>query len=154
MYAIERMAARGDATAFRQCVGATAHFIDSRVDAGPIIRAVRVEDPFAFGSIWGLKASVYQLAFSLLVDVATEMVNPPYSIRTWPVGIAQDAVILGPQFAASKFTPALRASAARHYDAMRAASRGLPKDSPGGSARLIVRESTPSQRHAHSGRLD
>jgi phosphoribosylglycinamide formyltransferase 1 len=48
MFAVENMASRGDIEEFKRVAGASVHYVDEGVDTGPIIRAVRIKNPFEF----------------------------------------------------------------------------------------------------------
>ncbi|GAA3386937.1 formyltransferase family protein [Streptomyces roseoviridis] len=73
MYATEQVAAQRDMERFRRCAGATVHFVDNGVDTGPLIRAERLRDPFAFESLWECKGASFRTAFDLLVGVARDV---------------------------------------------------------------------------------
>ncbi|MCS0639064.1 hypothetical protein NX801_26155 [Streptomyces sp. LP05-1] len=77
MYATEQVAAEQDRDRFRQCAGATVHYIDNGVDTGPVIRAQHLRDPFAFDSLWECKAHCFDAAFHLLVTTAREVHDRP-----------------------------------------------------------------------------
>ncbi|MFH8342932.1 formyltransferase family protein [Streptomyces sp. AM6-12] len=84
MYASEQVAAERNMERFRLCVGATVHFVDNGVDTGPLIRAERLRDPFAFRTLWECKGASFWTAFDLLVGVARDV-----SLRsgTLPAGL-------------------------------------------------------------------
>lgn len=100
MYAIENMAVKGNRKDFQRATGASIHFVDNGIDTGPIIRAVRIKDPFHYESIWEVKAASYQLAFELLVNQAKQEVENP---DLHYVGIKCDVSIMGENFLSKNF---------------------------------------------------
>jgi phosphoribosylglycinamide formyltransferase 1 len=117
-YAMEQIAAAGNADHFIRSAGATIHYVDDGVDTGPIIRAERLQDPFNFRTIWDCKAHSLLLAFDLLVGLATDMRARPGSI---PVGLAVhpgDAR----EYRRAGFTDGLRAAAETNYLAFKRAA--------------------------------
>jgi len=100
MYAIENMAVKGNEKDFQRAAGASIHYVDNGIDTGPIIRAVRIKEPFRYESIWEVKATCYQLAFELLVNQArVEFENPDLQY----VGIKCDVSSLGENFLSKNF---------------------------------------------------
>ncbi|WP_328972715.1 formyltransferase family protein [Streptomyces sp. NBC_00239] len=115
MYATEQVAALHDMERFRQCAGATVHFVDAGVDTGPVIRADRLRDPFAFKSVWECKGASFRTAFDLLAGVARDV-----SLRsgTLPAGLR----VVRPDdrdFRGKDFTTARRAAAVAGYARMK-----------------------------------
>ncbi|AUM63768.1 formyltransferase family protein [Brevibacillus laterosporus] len=100
MYAIENMAVKGNQNDFQRAAGASIHYVDNGIDTGPIIRAVRIKDPFRYESIWEVKATSYRLAFELLVNQAgAEFENPDLQY----VGVKSDKNNLGENFLSKNF---------------------------------------------------
>jgi phosphoribosylglycinamide formyltransferase-1 len=115
-FSIENIAAVKDIQKFRQCAGATVHYIDTGVDTGPIIRAKKVINPFIFDSIWELKGYIYMTGFNLLTDVAKDIIS---SQETIPVGIVNDPNLRGPNFKRKDFNPQKRKQAEEGYLSMK-----------------------------------
>lgn len=118
MFAIEQVAASGDADLFRKAAGATVHRVEEGVDTGRIVRAERLADPFAAETIWGCKARSLLLAFRLLVDVAGEVRD---GLPLSPVDDAAEHR-LGPEFRRRDFTAEKREEAERGYRLMKRVS--------------------------------
>jgi phosphoribosylglycinamide formyltransferase-1 len=100
MYALEQMALLAGREEFELAAGATAHYIDDKIDTGPVIKAVRIKDPFRYSSLGALKAACYELAFNLLCALAEEVIENPFSLE--PAGMTLASI--GPLFTRSQFT--------------------------------------------------
>lgn len=120
MFAIEQVAASGDADLFRKAAGATVHRVEEGVDTGRIVRAERLADPFAADTIWGCKARSLLLAFRLLVDVAGETRSGPPRLPVDGDDAAEQD--LGPEFRRRDFTAEKREEAERGYLLMKRAA--------------------------------
>jgi phosphoribosylglycinamide formyltransferase 1 len=115
MFAIEQIAATRDLERFRRSAGATAHYVDTGVDTGPIILGERFAEPFSFTSIWDCKAHSFRLAFDLLIKLSRQLITRP---RTVPIGTSQDRTV-GTEFKRADFTPERRRQAEFGYVEMR-----------------------------------
>jgi phosphoribosylglycinamide formyltransferase 1 len=116
MFAIEQISASRDLEHFRSSAGATAHYVDTGVDTGPIILGERFVDPFGFDSIWDCKAHSFSLAFDILIRLGRQLIAQPGIV---PVGTSQDPATIGPEFRRANFTPELRRQAESGYIEMR-----------------------------------
>lgn len=120
MFAIEQIAATRDVERFEASVGATAHYIDSGVDTGPIIRSERFMDAFAFDSIWDCKGHSFMTTFNLLVSVALDITASYGKLRAVPVGTAPRVeVSYDPSFKKAEFTIERRSLAESGFLAMK-----------------------------------
>ncbi|KAA2254630.1 hypothetical protein F0L68_29815 [Solihabitans fulvus] len=115
-HAIEQIAAAQDVKRFSASVGATAHYVDTGVDSGPIVAGARFNDPFQFDSIWDCKAHLFMLAFDVLANVAKQLTERP-SIS--PLGIVPDLTGSCRDFKFAEFTEERRRQAELGYLAMR-----------------------------------
>ncbi|WP_329377072.1 formyltransferase family protein [Streptomyces sp. NBC_01716] len=127
-FAIEQTALLQDPTLFRAAAGATAHFVDTGVDTGPVVRAVTFTDPFTFESIWSCKGHSFMLAFNVLRAVAHDMTE---GRDTTYAGVVPAPSPHGsPEFRRDAFTPERQAASEAAYAAMRAAAQ---KSAPSGA---------------------
>lgn len=115
MFAIEQIAASGDIKRFHRSAGATAHYVDTGVDTGPVITGERFADPFEFDSIWDCKAHCFNLAFGLLLSLGRQVVDRPGFV---PTGTSPDPAAIGTEFKRADFTPERRRQAESGYAAM------------------------------------
>jgi phosphoribosylglycinamide formyltransferase-1 len=115
MFAIEQIAATRDLERFRRSVGATAHYVDTGVDTGPIVLGERFAEPFSFTSIWDCKAHSFRLAFDLLIRLSRQLITRPATV---PIGTGQDRTF-GTEFKRADFTPERRRQAEFGYLEMR-----------------------------------
>ncbi|MFJ1613354.1 formyltransferase family protein [Streptomyces sp. NPDC088249] len=128
IFAIEQAALLRDPTLFRDAAGATAHFVDTGIDTGPVVRAMTFADPFAFESIWSCKGHSFMLAFDVLKAVTHDMVE---GCDTTYAGVVPAPSPHGaPEFKRGAFTPERQAASEAAYAAMRAAAQ---KSTPSGS---------------------
>lgn len=116
MFAIENMASRGDIEEFKRVAGASVHYVDEGVDTGPIIRAVRIKDPFEFQSLSEVKAYSYKLAFDLLIQQASEMIENP---QIQSVGIKAYPTPASPVFSRKDYTPLVEELAEKRFIEMK-----------------------------------
>jgi phosphoribosylglycinamide formyltransferase-1 len=116
MFAIEQIAATRDVERFRRSAGATAHYVDTGVDTGPIILGARFADPFGFTSIWDCKAHSFSLAFDILIMLGQQLIARP---GISPIGTRQDPATVGTEFKRADFTPERRRQAEFGYVEMR-----------------------------------
>ena len=116
MFAIENMASRGDIEEFQRVAGASVHYVDEGVDTGPIIRAVRIKDPFEFQSLSEVKAYSYKLAFDLLIQQASEMIENP---QIQSVGIKAYPTPASPVFSRKDYTPLVEELAEKRFIEMK-----------------------------------
>jgi len=112
MFAIENVAISQNIEVFKKAAGATVHYIDTGIDTGPIIRAERLVDPFRFSSIWEQKGLIFTAVFNLLIEVAKDILDKPYTI---PVGTCTDSKHRGPNFNSRDFTIEARKKAEEGY---------------------------------------
>lgn len=117
MFAIENVAISQNIEEFKKAAGATVHYIDTGIDTGPIIRAERLVDPFRFSSIWEQKGLIFTAVFNLLIEVAKDILDKPYTI---PVGTCTDSKLRGPNFNSRDFTVEARKKAEEGYLRMKA----------------------------------
>jgi len=110
--ALEQIAASGDRRWFAKAAGATIHYIDASIDAGPIIRAERLEDPFSFDSLSHLRAVNFGVAFRLMADVADALISCPDSL---PAGVRSIDARRYPLFRRADRTRELAERAARNF---------------------------------------
>jgi phosphoribosylglycinamide formyltransferase 1 len=116
MFAIEQIAATRDLDRFRRSAGATAHYVDTGVDTGPIICGEQFADPFGFISIWDCKAHSFSLAFDILIRLSRRLTARPGVV---PIGTSQDPATVGTEFKRADFTPERRRQAEFGYVEMR-----------------------------------
>lgn len=116
MFAIEQIAANRDLERFRRSAGATAHYVDTGVDTGPIILGERFTDPFGFTSIWDCKAHSFSLAFDILIRLSRQLIARP---GIAPIGTSPDPATVGTEFKRADFTPERRRQAEFGYVEMR-----------------------------------
>lgn len=120
-FAIEQVAIGQRSDLFVHAAGATVHYVDNGVDTGPIIRAERFRNAFAFNSIWDCKAHSFMLAYDLLIQIAREISD---RARSQPAGTLPAPSPYGaPEFKRRDFTEDQRAAAEFGYLAMRDATR-------------------------------
>ncbi len=125
MFAIEQVAARADAEYFRRAAGATVHFVDEGVDTGPIVRAERLDDPFAAESIWECKGRSFATGFRLLTEVARDAQASRIAPPTPQTDGTEDREP-GPEFKRRDFAQATKAAAERGYLEMRRRAKAGP----------------------------
>jgi phosphoribosylglycinamide formyltransferase 1 len=75
MFAIEQVAAGGDAERFALAAGASVHYVDEGVDTGPVIGTRALSGPWRFDSIWACKAHCFDTAFDLLIETVAEVLR-------------------------------------------------------------------------------
>ena len=121
MYAIENIAMRQDIDYFRQAAGSAIHYIDNGIDTGPIIKRENLADPFAFESIWEVKAASFSSTFELLVQACQSMLKS----RQIPRGTLIDPSLRGPNFNSRDFTEEARKKAEEGYLKMKACTSQL-----------------------------
>jgi phosphoribosylglycinamide formyltransferase-1 len=117
MCALEQLALTGSKSEFETAAGATVHYIDDGVDTGPVIRAVRLREPFRYSSLVAMKVACYELAFQLLCSVAQEVIANP---QREPAGMILGGV--GPVFRRQQFTPEKSRLAGDRWLAMKSAT--------------------------------
>jgi len=110
--ALEQIAASGDRQWFANAAGATIHYIDASIDAGPIIRTERFVDPFSFDSLSHLRAVNFDAAFRLMADLAGALISYPDSL---PAGVRSIEARRYPVFRRADRTPELAERAARNF---------------------------------------
>jgi phosphoribosylglycinamide formyltransferase-1 len=115
MFAIEQVAASQDVSRFVRAAGASAHYVDSGVDTGPVILARRLAAPFGHDSIWSCKGRSFLTAFGLILQLAESLRDDP---ETLPVGHLLDSRGT-PVFRRLEFTPSVRAAAEQGFLAMK-----------------------------------
>lgn len=120
-FAIEQIAATRDLERFRRSAGATAHYVDTGVDTGPIILGERFADPFSFTSIWDCKAHSFSLAFDILISLSRQLISRPGIV---PIGTRQDPAKVGTEFKRAGFTPERHRQAEMGYLEMRHRTHG------------------------------
>lgn len=123
IFAIEQIAATRDLERFRRSAGATAHYVDTGVDTGPIILGERFADPFGFTSIWDCKAHSFSLAFDILIRLSRQLIARPGIV---PIGTSPDRATVGTEFKRADFTPERRRQAEFGYVEMRHRSSRSP----------------------------
>ncbi len=116
MYALENLAILQDREAFQTAAGFTIHYIDARVDTGPIIQAERIIDPFRFDSVWSFKGYVYVSSFDAYVKAADRLLK---NEETLPAGVIHDPSLRSSNFQSKDFTPDKRRQAEAGYLAMK-----------------------------------
>jgi len=117
MYAIENIAALKNPEQFRKAAGATVHLVNPGVDEGAILKRRSLAAPFAYDSIWDVKAASYKTAFDLLIQLADDIKSYP---DKKPDGVPQDMRLrLAPAFRSKDFTPEKRLDAEQGYLAMK-----------------------------------
>ncbi len=121
MYAIENVASRQDIDYFRQAAGCAIHYIDNGIDTGPIVNRKNIADPFAFDSIWEVKAASFSGAFDLLVQACQSMLES----QQIPRGTPTDPRQRGPNFNSRDFTEEARRKAEEGYLKMKACASQL-----------------------------
>lgn len=121
MYAIENIALRQDIDYFRLAAGCAIHYIDTGIDTGPIVKRKNLDNPFAFDSIWEVKAASFSCAFDLLVQECRTMLET----RQIPRGTAIDPKLRGPNFNSRDFTEEARGKAEEGYLKMKACTSQL-----------------------------
>lgn len=116
MFAVENMASRGDIEEFKRVAGASVHYVDEGVDTGPIIQAVRIKNPFEFQSLSEVKAYSYKLAFDLLIQQASEMIENP---QIQSVGLKAYPTPISPVFSRKDYTPQVEELAEKRFIEMK-----------------------------------
>ena len=114
--ALEQLAALGDRDLFCQAAGATIHYIDDKVDAGPVIRCQRLLEPFSYESLSQLRAFNFKLVFDLLADVGGTLLIYPDSL---PHGVRPENFDAFPLYLRSHRTLEVRTNAAIKFLAMK-----------------------------------
>ncbi len=128
MYAVENVAAMNDPKLLNLAAGATVHYVNAGVDEGDIVQVKGFTKPLEqFNSLWELKGGSYNLAFSMLTDLASSFIEREDGYR--PEGRKQDLRLrIADHFRAKDFTENKRAQAVQNYNAMKQ-QRG--QNSPG-----------------------
>ncbi len=94
--------------------------MDDGIDTGPVIKAMKFTDPFAFESIWSCKGNSFMRAFDVLDQVAQDILGAPHA--TFAGVAAAPSPYGAPEFKRRDFTARAQAEAEAGYLAMRAAA--------------------------------
>jgi phosphoribosylglycinamide formyltransferase-1 len=114
--ALEQIAAQGDRKWFSEAAGATIHYIDKSIDAGPIIRIQRFVNPFSFETLSQLRAVNFGIAFHLMADLASALCSYSGSL---PSGVCSVDAERYPLFRRADRTRELAERAANNFLAMK-----------------------------------
>jgi phosphoribosylglycinamide formyltransferase-1 len=117
--AIEGIARKRDESLFRLSCGASIHYVDNRIDAGPIVRVERLRTPFAAPSLHTLRAQLFALVFKLLIETANNLIAYPEVV---PAGVVLDNFNQGYLFFRRDSTQKSQREAAESYLAMKHAA--------------------------------